>query len=539
MTRNTGKDQPQPQLRLTSSGAAIGYALFGGLGLLIPLYATANRDLSGLRFIAAIVLAAAAIVLALEGIQRIRSGEQGRLLCGLGAGLGLASLLLALLPADSTAAGEGTGLRLDFRPTAPELFSLAFEREIPLPGAEEGWAELHRRGGVDIGDSHFQMILANESPRPISVLAVRVEVMDSEPMPHGTEAHMYSQGDEGIDRFIALLPDDRKGSSAQLYASGSRALGRKELEAKTPFFESRYVLLRPGEVYPAAVTVKADTPREIVFRLVAEGESADQRFVVRSRPQRLVGDFEDRFQERFSRYYVFGHDPSTCTETPENPWIDARVHRRSFSCPFGPGGPYEERPPSESEYPPGELQLSLRLARGEQSATISGVEVGAAPAALPVPGVVKPLLRSLGTWTSCTVFSLSRNYWTAEWEAWDLLLTLTSDGGATDCTPRSRAQVVEIEIREPPGKVETELGSIVLGSPLVPKPIERLAEFEEGMEYGPQFVVPGSSRCEPGQPDSGRYDVEGDRPSGILTWESDPPSGAVTRVRTTLPEYTC
>ena len=536
MARNS--DQDRLQLRLASSGKAIGAALLGGLGLLIPLYATANRDLAGLRFIGAIVLAAGAIVLVLEGVQRIRAGKRGLLLCGLGAGLGLASLLLALLPANSDAGGEGDGLRLDFRPTAPEIFRLAFEREIPLPAAEEGWAKLRRRGGIDIGDSHFQMILANESSRSISVLDVWVEVLGSEPMPHGTEAHVYTQGDEGIDRFVALLPDAKEGSAAQLYAPGNRALGREELEAETPFFESRYVLLRPGEVYPAAVTVKADVPRTIEYRLVAEGESADKRFVVRSRPQQLVGDFEDRYQERFDRYYVFGHDPSTCTETPDNPWIDARVDRRSLACPFGPGGIYEERPPSESEYPPGEFQLDLRLARGEQTATISGVEVGAAPVAIPVPGVVKPLLRSLGTWTSCTVFSPSNKYWTARWEAWNLDLTFTSDGGATDCTPRSRAQVQEIEIHEPPGNVETERGSIVLGSPLLPKPINRLAELEE-TEYGPQFVVPGSSPCEPRQPDSSRYEIGGDRPSGILVWEEDLSSGAVSQVRATLPDYTC
>jgi hypothetical protein len=534
-------DEDRSQTRFVSSGKAIGAALVGGLGLLIPIYATANRDLTGLRFVAAIAFAAGAIVLLVEGVQRIRPGESGRWLCGLGAVLALASGLLALVPADGDSAGnrtDGGGLRLDLRPTAPDIFHLAFERKIPLPRSEEGWAELHRRGGIDVGDSRFRMILANEGPRPISVLSVKAEVLSSEPMPRGTAAHVYTQGDEGIDSFLALLPDGEEGSSAPVYASEERVLSREELEAKTPFFESRYVLLRPGEVYPAALTIQADAPRTIEYRLVAEGESADERFVVRSRAYRLVGDFEDPYQKRFARYYTLGYDPSTCTDTPDNPWIDSRVRRRSLACPFGPGHPYEEQPPSKSEYPPGDFQLSLRVGRGRQSATISGVEVGAAPAAVPVPGVVEPLLRSLGAWTTCSVFSPSTDYWTARWEAWDLDLTFDSDGGATDCTPRSRAQLQEINLREPPGRADTELGPIVLGSSAIPESIERLAE-PDASEYEPEYLVPGSSPCDPSRPDFNRYELSEDRPSGILLWKEDLTSGAVSGVTATLPESSC
>jgi hypothetical protein len=531
-------EEGRPRLHLTSSGAALGAALLAGIGLLIPIYTSANRDLSGFRFIGAIALAAGAIVLLVEGVQRIRGRRQGPLLCGLGAGLALASLLLALWPANSDAGGDG-GLRLDLRPTAPSIFRLAFEREIPLPRAGEGWAELRRRGGIDVGDSHFRLILANEGSRPISVLAVRVEVLGSKPMPSGTEAHQYTQGDEGVDRFLAFLPDGRKGSVAQVYAPGNRAVGREELEAQTPFFGSRYVLLRPGEVYPAALTVEAETARTISYRLVAEGESANRRFVVHSRVYRLVGAFEDRYQERFSRYYTHEHDPSTCTENPDNPWIDSRFDRRSLACPYGPGHPYEERPPSAAEYPPGRFQLSLRLGRGRQSAAISGVAVGTAPASEPVADVVKPLLRSLGSWTSCTVFLPSPSYWTARWEAWNLDLIFSGDGGTTDCTPRSHAEVREIAIHEPPGKVETELGSIVLGSRSVPKEIERLAEPGEEPGYEPVFVVPGSAPCNPGKPDSSRYGVADDLPSGILSWAEEPPSRAVSEVRITLPDHGC
>jgi len=518
----------------------MGGALLGGLTLLASLYATANKDLTGLRFIGAIVLAAGAIALLVEGISRIRSEQPGRLLCGLGAGLGLASLLLALVGgANADATGESGELRLDLQPTAPAIFKLAFDREIPLPGSEEGWEELRHRGGIDIGDSHFRLTLANDSPRPISVLAVWAEVLGSEPMPEGTVASQYTQGDEGIDRFLAFLPDGEKGSKAQLYAPGNPALEPEELEAETPFFERRYVKLVPGEVYPAALTVKSNTPRTIEYRLVAEGKSAGESFLVRSPPYRLVGTYEDPYQERFSRYYWREHDPHECTETPGNVWIDARVRRRSLICPYGPGRPYQERPPSASEYPPGNFQLSLQLARGRQSATISGVTVGEAPAAMPVPGMAKPLLRSLGTWDSCTVFWPSTDYWTARWEAWNLSLTFAGDKGVTDCTPRSPAGVVEIQIGEPPGRVDTELGQIELGSALVPVPIRRLAEPGEGSVYEREYVVPGSSPCDPSRPDSSRYQVELDRPGGILAWSEKPGVEAASSVTTTLPTYAC
>lgn len=531
MKKDSGKVRP----RLVSSGTAIGAALVGGLGLLIPFYTTANEDLAGARFISAIVLAAGAILLVLEGVQRIRADERGKLLCGLGAGLGLASLLLALLPANS-AAGNGGGLRLDLRPTAPDLFTLAFEDELPLPQADEGWGELHRRGGIDVGRSHFRMILANEGPRPVSILSIQAEVLGSQPTPDGTIAHQYSQGDEGIDRFLAFLPNDRKGSVADIYAPGRGTVDRSKLNSKTPFFASTYVLLRPGEVYPAALTIEADTQRTITYRLVAEGESADQRFVVRSRPYRLVGDFEDPYQEQFGRYYTLGHDPSTCTENPQNPWIDARVTRRSLACPYGAGQPYSKRPPSESEYPPGSFQVDLRLARGKQSATISGVEVGGPPAATPVPNVVKPLLRSLGTWTACSVLSPSDGYWTAKWEDWGLELTFPSDGGTTDCTPASPAPVQEIEVRNPEQKVDTEVGSVTIGATSVPKAISHLAEPGEGLEDASAFFVPGSSPCDPSQTDLYRFEIGGELSSGILAWEILDPPGVVTRATTTLAE---
>jgi hypothetical protein len=539
MTKSSDKNQPRG--RLVSSDKAIGTALFGGLGLLISIYVAANRDLTGLRFVAAIALAAGAIVLLVEGVQRIRSGKGGRWFCGFGAVLALASAGLAFAPAEGDSADSATGgggLRLDLRPNPPDIFHLGFERKIALPRPEEGWAELRRRGGIDIGDSRFRMILANEGPRPISVLSVKAEVLSSKPMPHGTAAHVYTQGDEGIDSFLALLPDGEEGSSAPVYASGDRVLSREELDAKTPFFESRYVLLRPGEVYPADLTIQADTPRTIEYRLVAEGESADKRFVVRSRPFRLVGDFEDPYQKRFARYYTLGYDPSTCTDTPDNPWIDSRFRRRSLACPYGSGHPYPEQPPSEAEYPPGDLQLSLRLGRGRQSATISGVEVGAAPAAVPIPGVVEPLLRSLGAWTACYVFSPSPDYWTARWEGWELELTFESDGGTTDCTPRSRARLQEIRLHKAPGRADTELGPVVLGSPQVPAAIRRLSEPGES-EYEPEYLVPGSSPCDPSRPDFNRYEPAEDRPSGILLWEEDPTSGAVSGITATLPEDSC
>lgn len=118
-------------------------AVVAGLGLLTPIYLATNTD-------------------------RVAAG--------------LASLLIALMPiSDGNAEAGNGGLRFSVRPSAPDLLHVAFRKQIPQPSAREGWGELRRRGGIDVGDSRFHLTLANESSEPISVLNVHAEVLGSKP----------------------------------------------------------------------------------------------------------------------------------------------------------------------------------------------------------------------------------------------------------------------------------------------------------------------------------------------------------------------
>jgi len=536
-------DSPKPRLRLASNAPVQAAAFVGGVGLLATIYPAANRDLTGGRLLGAIAFGACAIFLLVEAFYRLRSNgrlsDRWRLIGGAGAGIALMSLLLALLPSSQQGASAARkGLRIDLQPTAPELFHLAFDKKLSLPSVDEGWKELHRRGGIDVNSSHFRMILTNESTHPITVFNVHAEILGSEEMPHGTFAWAYSQGSEGLDHLFALLPNGRQGSVSRIYPVSAN--GRPET-GQTPYFQREYVSLEPGEVFPTTLTVQAETPRTITYRLVAEGESANRRFVVRSAPQRLVGRFEDRYQQDFAHYYQFEHDPHDCTPTPENPWVDARNTSRSLTCPYGLGHSYEAAPPSEAKYPRGNLDLSIRLAAGQQSVTVSGVKVGSAPAAAPVPGVVQPLLHALGAWTSCSVFVPSTSYWMARWEEWDLDLIFTADNSPTDCSPRSPGAVREIELSDPEGTVDTDLGQIELGTPgmQIPAGIRRLAEPGETYESEREFIVLGASPCDPTHVDEGRSNLSGGGYAGILAWHEILPSTEVVGVGVTLPDDSC
>jgi hypothetical protein len=541
MSGKGGEERPRrlPRPRLVSPPAALATSLALGVGVLTSVYVGTNKDLTGWRYLVSIAFAACAIVLIVESFNRERAEERWRPIGGAGLGFALASLVIALLPMHG-ASGDGLGLRLELEPTPPEFFRLAFKRTIPLPAAMEDWGDLRRRGGIEVGDSHFRMTLSNDSSRPISVVNVRAEVLGSEPIPHGTFAYHSAQGDEGIDRFVTFLPGGRRGSVSQVYASSPRLGGREAVEKQTPFFEKTYVLLAPGEVDLSTLAVEAEARRTIEYRLVAEGDSANRHFVVKSRPFRIVGAIEDRYQQYFARYYALGHYSNECSDAPNNPWIDARYTRRSLACPFGPGNPYPTPPLKDSEYPRGELSFSLELAPGDQSAMISGVTVGVAPAADPIPGVVRPLLNAIGAWSSCMVFSPSTSYWTARWEPWDLEVTFASDGGKTDCTPSSRAEVRQIAVGEAPGRVDTDRGSIAIDWPgaRVPEPIKRRAELAEGSEYEREYVIPGSSPCHPDRSDLSRFQLDG-QPGGILAWSEDATSTKILSATATLPAGEC
>lgn len=528
------EDRPRKRLRLVAPVGALATGTAVGAGIIVGLYPATNKDLAGFRLLLAIFLGAAGVFLLVEGVNRIREHDSWKLTCTVGTSLAIASLIIAMLPAtDGDATEPDGGLRLSMRQVAPEFFAVAFREQIGQPAAEEGWRELRRRGGIDVGDSRFRLILANEGSTPISVLSVHPEVIDSKPMPSGTLAWHPGQGDEAVGKMTALIASDRTGSAGQVF-KGFVNPDRPDLA--TPYFQSTYILLRPGEVYPLDLTVLATPQRSIRYRLVAEGESADRRFITESHTYTIVGGDHDPYQRRFARYYREGVFATECTPTPGNPWVNASNTARSKACPDGLGSPYPVQPPSAAKYPPGELELNLGLTPGRQSVELSGVRVGQIPAATPTGGVVARLLRALGTWDSCTVRSPGEDYWTAGWDRWQLDLTFASTGTG-DCTPASRSSLRRIRTDESGMPIETDRGRIVLGTPAasMPSGVQEVLGGVEG-EAERLLFMRGTEAC----PTASQQDLAGPgEPTGIVVLGEDLNSTAITSLETYLPASEC
>lgn len=334
-----GKHSKQEGGRLAASVPVLAVAGATGIGILVALYPAANKQLPGLLLILAVALGGAAVLLLTEAVNR---GLESRSWWGpaaFGAVIAIASLLLALLPGSEESAAEPKpdgGLRLSLRPAEPEFFSVAFDREIGLPAPREDWSDLRARGALDVADSSFHMILANDSPEPISVLGLRALVARSEPIPNGTFAWHPAQGDEAIPQMTTMITNARPESSGQIYEGYLSA--DRPLPPST-YFQSKYILLKPGEVYPVEMTVRADPERTIHYRFVASGASATRRFVARSRALAIVGWIDDPDQRKFGRYYRLGAMPWECNPMPENPWVDVGPAEHSPACPEGLSSP--------------------------------------------------------------------------------------------------------------------------------------------------------------------------------------------------------
>ncbi|HET8815002.1 MAG TPA: hypothetical protein VFM51_08620 [Solirubrobacterales bacterium] len=529
-----GRGRPRKRLRLVAPIGALATGTAIGAGIIIALYPATNKDLAGLRLLLAIALGAAGVFLLVEGVNRIRESESWKLACVTGAGLAIVSLVIAVLPAsDHKATVPSGGLRISMTPVEPEFFTVAFQEEIGQPAADEGWRELHRRGGIDIGDSRFRLILANKGSRPISVLRVHPVVLDSGPPPGGTLAWHPPQGEEAVGKMTALIASDRTGSTGQVFKG---VVNPNRPDLSTPYFQSTYIALSPGEVYPLDLTVLATSQRSIRYQLVAEGKSADRRFVAKSPAYTIVGGDEDPYQTRFARYYRLGVFANECTPTPNSPWVNGSYTARSKACPDGLGTSYPVQPPSATDYPPGELELSLGLTPGGQSVEISGVRIGEAPAATPLNGVVPGLLRALGTWDSCMVRAPGDGYWSARWDRWYLELTFAASG-AGDCTPTSRSSLHRISIFESGIPIETDRGRFLLGSGVTSLP-SAVQEILGAVNGGPErlLYVRGTEAC----PTASQPDLaDPTDPVGIAVLSEDLHSTAITGLETYLPASDC
>ena len=556
------------QRRLWSSPSALAAAAATGIGVLTSVFLAANRNLTGLHFLAAILLAALALLLIVEAFNRAQAGVKWISVGGIGVLLAAASLTFVVLPTKHhslAAAGphhatEGSfvpvssdgGLSLSLQPTKPEFLHLAFYKQIPLPKPNEGWSRLRQRGGIAVGDSNFRMILANRGTEPISVLSVRVEVLESKPRPRGTLAYRFSQGEEGIGQLAAAIDQVHPHAVARLYKSSAAVFERTARKKMAPYFQTTYILLRPGEAYPAVLSVSAESNRLVRFRLIAEGRSAGQTFVSRSPIYSLVGRSGAPSDERYARTYAVGQFPGLCTTTPESPWYDARYlySNGGKPCPSGADAPEVVSPKDPAKYPPGRFRLDLGLKPGAQKASIDGIAVGQPPAAQPVASVVHPLIQALGAWSLCIDRWPVPGYWTAGWEKWGLNLVFAGEA-PTDCTPQSASRVREIELWGREQTIHTDDGTVVVGAEPARVPVAiRASAVNEGNPNESELLLRGVSSCDPrrlvdraqiapGSPDGGILALHIKRRSWTNLRNREVKSSEIDRAVTTLPGREC
>jgi hypothetical protein len=566
--RDAKKRTARTQRRLWSSPSNLAAAAATGVGVLTSVFLAANRNLTGLHFLAAILFAAGALLLMVEAFNRAQARVGWTSVGGIGVLLAAASLTFVVLPTkhhSAAASGqtqptEGSSvtvssdgdLELSLRPIQPEFFHLAFYKQIPLPKPNEGWSQLRGRGGVDVGDTNFRMILANRSTEPISVLSVRVEVLGSKPRPQGAFAYRFSQGEEGRGQLTAAIDQVHPNAVARVYKSSAAVLDRRERKKITPYFQTTYILLRPGEVYPATLSVHAESDRLVRFRLIAEGRSAGRSFVQRSAIHSLVGKSGAPSGERYARTYAVGQFPGLCTTTPESPWYDARYlySNNGKPCPSGADAPEEVPLGGPVTYPPGRFRLDLGLEPGAQRATIDEIAVGRPPAAQPAASVARPLIRALGAWSLCVDRWPVPGYWTASWERWGLNLVFAGEASA-DCTPQSASPVREIELWGQEQAIHTDEGVVIVGAE--PAKVPEAIRAEAAVEGNPnesEVLLRGVSRCDPGRLVDRAQIVPGFADGGILAlhikkrhWTNlhgrEVKSSEIDRAVTTLPEREC
>ncbi|HWI95265.1 MAG TPA: hypothetical protein VNS60_04270 [Solirubrobacterales bacterium] len=561
------KGAARAQRRLWSSPSTLGAAAVTGVGVLTSVFLAANRNLTGFHFLAAILFAAAAVLLMVEAFNRAQAGVGWISVGGIGVLLAAASLTFVALPAKhhsgaargpiqpadgSSAPVSGGGLALSLRPIEPEFFHLAFYKQIPLPKPNEGWSQLRRRGGIDAGDTNFRMILANRSTEPISVLSVRVEVLGSKPRPHGTFTYRFSQGEEGLGKLTAAIDQVHPHAIARVYKSSAAVLDPVERKKIIPYFQTTYILLRPGEVYPAALSIHAESGRLVRFRLIAEGHSAGHTFVRRSPIHSLIGRSGAPSDERYARTYAVGQFPGLCTTTPESPWYDARYlySNSGKPCPSGANAPEEVSLKEPAKYPPGRFRLDLGLQPGAQKATVDDVTVGRPPAAQPVASVALPLIRALGAWSLCVDRWPVPGYWTASWERWGLSMVFAGEGSA-DCMPQSASRVREIELWGPKQTIHTDDGLVTVGTEPARIPAAIRADATvEGNPNESAVLLRGVSSCDPGRLVDRAQITPGFSAGGILAlhikrrqWTNrrgrEVRSSEIDRAVTTLPEREC
>jgi hypothetical protein len=183
------------------------------------------------------------------------------------------------------AASSKSPLRVEVQAKPLQFFDIAFDHDIGVPAANEGWASLHARGGVDNVKSFFELTLANRSTTPLTVTNIEAVVRKSRPAPIAWDGSQASQGGSGLEQFSAWLTSATPGTGVPVSQSGS---GGTKLNGP-PYFETNYISLRPGEIYQAAISIVSTVEgRELEYDFAISGNTAASPFTVTTSPSLLI-----------------------------------------------------------------------------------------------------------------------------------------------------------------------------------------------------------------------------------------------------------
>jgi hypothetical protein len=220
----------------------------------------------------ALGLSAVGVLLLVEAASR-KAAAHPIPLYVLGGGLLLAGLAIGVVPGHGRAVRRLTPLRAIFMPTASPDFSVAFERDIGLPAPSVGWDQLHASGGTDIGYSNFRFTFSNRSSVPLSISDIHAQVLSGLPAPTGSEASVFTQGDQPVESFLVRLDSAAPASTAAVYRTNADGAVQRDA-----FFQRHVISLQPGEIYQGMMTVRADVSGAVRYRFVVAGQTPSASF---------------------------------------------------------------------------------------------------------------------------------------------------------------------------------------------------------------------------------------------------------------------
>ena len=288
--------------RPRATAPQIGAAIVAAIGLLSQTLPAVADDMRGWRLLFGIGLGTLGAVLAVESVQRARTGAAGRRLLPI-----IAAVVFAATVAFPFAATSPAGKRASHaaKPAAPVVrataianpaFILAFASDIGLPKRGDGWEQLHARGGIDVGQADSRVTLSNPSKLRITVTDIRLQVVEVTSVPRGSVALVSLQGEGELRHFYAHVASPTAGSTVPLVLAETAAGN----PATVPWFDRHYIRLAPGEIYEAKVSVRSGVFGVVHYRFVASGSTATGRFVVRTAPTLAVASVGDSRSESSS-----------------------------------------------------------------------------------------------------------------------------------------------------------------------------------------------------------------------------------------------